>query len=183
MAHAHFKFVALYLWWIVGIVSHSADKLIRKMRDEAIKVRHSTAIAAIARLICRVFYLPCSLKIGTHTPVLLSSVQTLCPKITPTRQPGAQCLLPVIDKDTYLLNIDLNLLENLNTNQNLNYIKLENNLLQLQERGQALESLNGQIIYGDLKSNLNLSAPMETFTVEFGHPSYAQPPLISVKRS
>lgn len=62
---------------------------------------------------------------------------------------GLNALSQVIENDTYSLIVDLNLLENLNTNQSLNYIKLENNLLQLQERGQALEAMSDQLNHYD----------------------------------
>lgn len=81
---------------------------------------------------------------------------------------GLNALSQVIENDTYLLIVDLNLLENLNTNQSLNYIKLENNLLQLQERGQALEALNGQLNhYEGMLSQIETSvALMETVIAE-----------------
>ncbi|KAI5953912.1 hypothetical protein CANMA_004751 [Candida margitis] len=50
-------------------------------------------------------------------------------------------LSKVIESDTNVSTIDLNLLENLNTNQSLNYIKLENNLNELEANGKHLELL------------------------------------------
>lgn len=51
-------------------------------------------------------------------------------------------LSKVIESDTNISTIDLNLLENLNTNQSLNYIKLENNLNDLEANGKHLELLS-----------------------------------------
>ncbi|CCG21598.1 hypothetical protein CORT_0A12130 [Candida orthopsilosis Co 90-125] len=50
-------------------------------------------------------------------------------------------LSKVIESDTNISTVDLNLLENLNTNQSLNYIKLENNLNDLEANGKHLELL------------------------------------------
>lgn len=47
----------------------------------------------------------------------------------------------VIEADTDISTIDLNLLENLNTNQSLNYIKLEQNLNVLEKDAERLEQL------------------------------------------
>ncbi|KAI5901993.1 hypothetical protein K4G60_g1132 [Candida parapsilosis] len=51
-------------------------------------------------------------------------------------------LSKVIESDTNISTIDLNLLENLNTNQSLNYIKLENNLNDLEANGKHLKLLS-----------------------------------------
>lgn len=51
-------------------------------------------------------------------------------------------LSKVIDCDTEATTIDLNLLENLNTNQSLNYIKLEQHLNTLEKDAKLLEQLN-----------------------------------------
>ena len=51
-------------------------------------------------------------------------------------------LSKVVESDTNVSTIDLNLLENLNTNQSLNYIKLENNLNELEANGKHLEVLS-----------------------------------------
>lgn len=51
-------------------------------------------------------------------------------------------LSKVIGSDTNISTIDLNLLENLNTNQSLNYIKLENNLNDLEANGKHLKLLS-----------------------------------------
>ncbi|CAK9440490.1 uncharacterized protein LODBEIA_P45820 [Lodderomyces beijingensis] len=47
----------------------------------------------------------------------------------------------LIESDTNVSTIDLNLLENLNTNQSLNYIKLENDLNQIERNGNQLVQL------------------------------------------
>ncbi|ODV80454.1 uncharacterized protein CANTADRAFT_24994 [Suhomyces tanzawaensis NRRL Y-17324] len=53
-------------------------------------------------------------------------------------------LSKVIDSDTEVSTIDLNLLENLNTNQSLNYIKLEQKLNVLEKNSQSLEKLDAE---------------------------------------
>ena len=142
------------------------------MQDEAIKFRHGAAtvvIIANLRRTAQIFDLSCSRRIGTHTPVLLIKPTHFMSKDTPQLvNQGLNALSQVIENDTYLLIVDLNLLENLNTNQSLNYIKLENNLLQLQERGQALEALNGQLNhYEGMLSQIETSvALMETVIAE-----------------
>ncbi|ABN64210.2 hypothetical protein PICST_34764 [Scheffersomyces stipitis CBS 6054] len=50
-------------------------------------------------------------------------------------------LSKLIESDTEISTIDLNLLENLNTNQSLNYIKLEQNLNVLDKNAHKLEQL------------------------------------------
>ncbi|KAI5957537.1 hypothetical protein KGF57_003231 [Candida theae] len=50
-------------------------------------------------------------------------------------------LSKVAESDTNVSTIDLNLLENLNTNQSLNYIKLEKNLNELEGNGKHLQLL------------------------------------------
>ncbi|KAI3402354.2 hypothetical protein KGF56_004762 [Candida oxycetoniae] len=47
----------------------------------------------------------------------------------------------LVESDTNVSIIDLNLLENLNTNQSLNYSKLENDLNSLEQSGNQLVSL------------------------------------------
>lgn len=47
----------------------------------------------------------------------------------------------IVDNDTEATTIDLNLLENLNTNQSLNYIKLERNLTDLERNCYSFECL------------------------------------------
>lgn len=47
----------------------------------------------------------------------------------------------LIDSDTGISTIDLNLLENLNTNQSLNYLKLEKNLDEAESNIKLLKSL------------------------------------------
>jgi chemotaxis protein CheY-P-specific phosphatase CheC len=54
---------------------------------------------------------------------------------------GLTSLSNVIETDTDISTIDLNLLENLNTNQSLNYIKLEQNLNVLEKDAERLEQL------------------------------------------
>ncbi|CAH6721308.1 hypothetical protein CLIB1444_05S08196 [[Candida] jaroonii] len=53
-------------------------------------------------------------------------------------------LSKLIDSDTQVSTIDLNLLENLNTNQSLNYIKLENNLNQIEKNSDLLKGINDE---------------------------------------
>lgn len=48
----------------------------------------------------------------------------------------------LIESDTNVSIIDLNMLENLNTNQSLNYIKLEQNLNQLELNSNHLKQLS-----------------------------------------
>lgn len=48
----------------------------------------------------------------------------------------------LIDSDTGISTIDLNLLENLNTNQSLNYLKLEKNLDEAESNIKLLKSLD-----------------------------------------
>lgn len=47
----------------------------------------------------------------------------------------------LVDSDTSISTIDLNLLENLNTNQSLNYLKLEKNLDDIESNIKLLQSL------------------------------------------
>lgn len=53
-------------------------------------------------------------------------------------------LSKLIDSDTQVSTIDLNLLENLNVNQSLNYIKLENNLNQIEKNSELLKGINDE---------------------------------------
>ncbi|CAK7902092.1 hypothetical protein CAAN1_07S00650 [[Candida] anglica] len=46
----------------------------------------------------------------------------------------------IVESDTEVSVIDLNLLENLNTNQSLNYIKLEQSLVTLEKNAQIQEN-------------------------------------------
>ncbi|MDC6271340.1 hypothetical protein PP707_03495 [Acetobacter pasteurianus] len=48
----------------------------------------------------------------------------------------------LVESDTNVSIIDLNLLENLNTNQSLNYIKLEKELEQIEENSKKLVQLS-----------------------------------------
>ena len=48
----------------------------------------------------------------------------------------------LVDSDTDVSTIDLNIIENLNTNQSLNYIKLEQNLNNLESNANSLEELS-----------------------------------------
>lgn len=48
----------------------------------------------------------------------------------------------LVESDTNVSTIDLNMLENLNTNQSLNYIKLEKNLDQLELNANQLQQLS-----------------------------------------
>lgn len=48
----------------------------------------------------------------------------------------------LVESDTNVSIIDLNLLENLNTNQSLNYIKLEKELEQIEENSKRLVQLS-----------------------------------------
>lgn len=50
-------------------------------------------------------------------------------------------LFNIIETDTDISTVDLNLLENLNTNQSLNYIKLEQNLNVLEKDAKRLQEL------------------------------------------
>ncbi|KAK6461104.1 biogenesis of lysosome-related organelles complex-1, subunit 2 [Scheffersomyces coipomensis] len=54
---------------------------------------------------------------------------------------GLKSTSKLIESDTEVAVIDLNLLENLNTNQSLNYIKLEKNLGTIEKSSKRLESL------------------------------------------
>lgn len=51
---------------------------------------------------------------------------------------GLNLASKLIETDTEVSTIDLNLLENLNTNQSLNYIKLEENLNALEKNSKNL---------------------------------------------
>ncbi|KAI5964640.1 uncharacterized protein KGF55_001709 [Candida pseudojiufengensis] len=51
-------------------------------------------------------------------------------------------LSKLVESDTNISTVDLNLLENLNTNQALNYIKLENDMIELESNGKQLENFN-----------------------------------------
>ncbi|KHC82340.1 hypothetical protein W5Q_01412 [Candida albicans SC5314] len=48
----------------------------------------------------------------------------------------------LIESDTNISTIDLNLLENLNTNQSLNYIKLEKNMNEIEANAKHLQILS-----------------------------------------
>lgn len=48
----------------------------------------------------------------------------------------------IVESDTDVSTIDINLLENLNTNQSLNYIKLEQKLNTLEKDANILEELS-----------------------------------------
>ncbi|RCK54360.1 hypothetical protein Cantr_03683 [Candida viswanathii] len=52
----------------------------------------------------------------------------------------------LIDSDTSISTIDLNLLENLNTNQSLNYLKLEKNLDEIESNVKLLQSLESEFL-------------------------------------
>lgn len=58
----------------------------------------------------------------------------------------------LMDLDTDVLTVDLNLLENLNTNQSLNYIKLEEKLDTLEKNSNALLAI-GMYNYKQLPLN------------------------------
>lgn len=51
-------------------------------------------------------------------------------------------LSKLIESDTEVSTIDLNIIENLNTNQSLNYIKLEQKLNNLDNNAKSLEELS-----------------------------------------
>lgn len=57
---------------------------------------------------------------------------------------GLNLASKVIESDTQVSTVDLNLLENLNTNQSLNYIKLEQNLITLEKNAKKYESLTNE---------------------------------------
>ncbi|CAN3353466.1 hypothetical protein DICA3_A06722 [Diutina catenulata] len=64
---------------------------------------------------------------------------------------GLNALSQLIESDNYASLVDLNLIENLNTNQSLNYIKLENNLHQLTLRAQSMGQLKSEFArYDDI---------------------------------
>ncbi|CUM48080.1 uncharacterized protein AC631_03544 [Debaryomyces fabryi] len=48
----------------------------------------------------------------------------------------------LVESDTEISTIDLNIIENLNTNQSLNYIKLEQQLNKLENNAHSLEDLS-----------------------------------------
>ncbi|EGW33649.1 uncharacterized protein SPAPADRAFT_136981 [Spathaspora passalidarum NRRL Y-27907] len=50
----------------------------------------------------------------------------------------------IVESDTNVSTIDLNLLENLNTNQSLNYIKLEKNLDDMETNSNQLKQLKAE---------------------------------------
>ncbi|AOW27154.1 hypothetical protein MG5_01517 [Candida albicans P57072] len=50
----------------------------------------------------------------------------------------------LIESDTNISTIDLNLLENLNTNQSLNYIKLEKNMNEIEANAKHLQILKSE---------------------------------------
>lgn len=52
---------------------------------------------------------------------------------------GLNTLSKLVESDTEISTIDLNLLENLNTNQSLNYIQLEQNLNMLDKDTETLQ--------------------------------------------
>ena len=58
---------------------------------------------------------------------------------------GLSTLSRLVDSDTDISTIDLNLLENLNTNQSLNYIKLEQSLNVLDKQATDKEVLQQQL--------------------------------------
>ena len=51
-------------------------------------------------------------------------------------------LSKLVESDTEISTIDLNIIENLNTNQSLNYIKLEQKLDNLEDNANSLEGLS-----------------------------------------
>jgi len=51
-------------------------------------------------------------------------------------------LSKLVESDTEISTIDLNIIENLNTNQSLNYIKLEQQLNKLEDNAHSLEDLS-----------------------------------------
>lgn len=51
-------------------------------------------------------------------------------------------LSKLVESDTEISTIDLNIIENLNTNQSLNYIKLEQKLNNLEDNANNLEGLS-----------------------------------------
>ena len=51
-------------------------------------------------------------------------------------------LSKLVEADTEISTIDLNIIENLNTNQSLNYIKLEQKLNNLEYNANSLEGLS-----------------------------------------
>lgn len=51
-------------------------------------------------------------------------------------------LSKLVESDTEISTIDLNIIENLNTNQSLNYIKLEQKLNNLEDNANNLEDLS-----------------------------------------
>ncbi|CUM50808.1 unnamed protein product [Debaryomyces tyrocola] len=51
-------------------------------------------------------------------------------------------LSKLVESDTEISTIDLNIIENLNTNQSLNYIKLEQKLNNLEDNANSLEGLS-----------------------------------------
>lgn len=51
-------------------------------------------------------------------------------------------LSKLVESDTEVSTIDLNIIENLNTNQSLNYIKLEQKLDNLENNANSLEDLS-----------------------------------------
>mmetsp|Transcript_1510 Transcript_1510/g.1632 ORF Transcript_1510/g.1632 Transcript_1510/m.1632 type:complete len:110 (+) Transcript_1510:994-1323(+) len=53
-------------------------------------------------------------------------------------------LSKLVESDTEISTIDLNIIENLNTNQSLNYIKLEQQLNKLEDNAHSLEDLNNE---------------------------------------
>lgn len=79
--------------------------------------------------------------------VVLSALYRL-PKMTAlkdsTRLVGnsLNLLSKLVESDTEVSTIDLNLIENLNTNQSLNYIKLEQRLNNLEKNANNLEELS-----------------------------------------
>ncbi|KAK6454724.1 biogenesis of lysosome-related organelles complex-1, subunit 2 [Scheffersomyces xylosifermentans] len=62
---------------------------------------------------------------------------------------GLNSLSKLIESDTEVSTIDLNLLENLNTNQSLNYIKLEQNLNSLEKNAKQIEQLHTEFLSYD----------------------------------
>ncbi|CAD1809179.1 Biogenesis of lysosome-related organelles complex-1 subunit 2 family protein [Candida parapsilosis] len=72
-------------------------------------------------------------------------------------------LSKVIESDTNISTIDLNLLENLNTNQSLNYIKLENNLNDLEANGKHLKLLKEEF---DQHANLLVDIEKKVMRLE-----------------
>lgn len=62
---------------------------------------------------------------------------------------GLSTLYRLVESDTEVSSIDLNLLENLNTNQSLNYIKLEQSLEVLDKAATSNEVLRQQFAQYD----------------------------------